>query len=140
MLEPDLIESKAIRGLSGKALLTLIRFHQKAHRKRTGKRQKGMKDMIITNNGEIIFTYAEAEELGISKATFFRVLRELIENRGFIDVAKRGHYQGEPTKFAISDRWKRFGTDQYKRVKFERVLPRGMGFQSKCKNNPRYQK
>ena len=86
--------------------------------------------MVITNNGEIVFTYAEAVELGMDKKTFYRVLRELVKNKGFIDVVEPGNwYRKEPTKFAISERWKRYGTDEYQDVKLDRILPRGLGFQ-----------
>jgi hypothetical protein len=131
MLEPSLIESEAFEDLSGKAaLVVLIRFHQKAHRKRKSKKKKGLKDMVITNNGEIIFTYGEAQELGIkSTATFYKVIRELIEDKGFIDMAEYGNwYLKEPNKFAISYRWKRYGTPQYQRVEIPRQLPKGIGF------------
>ena len=48
--------------------------------------------MKITNNGEIIFTYAEAMELGMkSSSTFNTVLRELVEDKGFIDIAEQGN-------------------------------------------------
>lgn len=130
MLEADLIESEAFLSLSGRAaMLTLIRFYQKARRKRIKGKSKRPGQMTITNNGEIVFTYGEAKELGLSGGTFNRVLHELIEERGFIDVAEQGHYLKGPTKFAISERWKRYGTDEYKRCEIERTLPRGMGFQ-----------
>jgi len=82
MLEPALIESEAVRDLSGKwALLCLIRFHQKVYRKSDKKNRKNFNKMRITNNGEIIFTYAEAKELGMkSSSTFNTVLRELVED------------------------------------------------------------
>ena len=101
MLEPALVESEAVRDLSGKwALLCLVRFHQKAYRKSEKKNRKHFNQMKITNNGEIIFTYAEAEELGIkSPTTFKNVLRELVQDKGFIDIAQQGNwYQKEPTK------------------------------------------
>jgi hypothetical protein len=138
MLEPDLIESDAFRDLSGKAaILVLIRFHQKAHRKRMSTRRKGMKNMVITNNGEIVFCYGEAKELGIkSSQTFYRVTRELVEEKGFIDMAEVGKwYEKKPTKFSISERWKRYGTPDYKRVKIPRLLPPGLGFQGKKEDN-----
>ncbi len=63
MLEPSLIESEAFLNLSGKAaLICLIRFHQKAYKKRASRKKKGMKDLVITNNGEIVFTYAGGPE------------------------------------------------------------------------------
>lgn len=131
MLSPDLIESDAFEDLSGKAaMLCLIRFHQKAHRKKTSRKKKGMKDMVIINNGEIIFTYTEAKELGIrSSETFNRVIRELVEEKGFIDISECGNwYLKQPTKFAISERWKKYGTAGYEKAEKPRLLPKGVGF------------
>jgi hypothetical protein len=130
-LTSDLIESDAFVSLSGKAaMLCLIRFHQKAYKKNVKRKQGGAKEPLITNNGEIIFTYAEAKELGIkSSQTFFRVIKELVEEKGFIDIAEPGNwYEKEPTKFAISYRWKRYGTPEYKKVEKPRMLPVGLGF------------
>lgn len=134
MLDPGLIESKAFEDLSGKAaVVALIRFHQKAYKKRKDGKKRGLKNLIVTNNGEIIFTYAEAKELGIkSTQTFHRVLMELVEDKGFIDIVYRGnYYQNEPSKYAISERWKRYGSPQYERVEIPRVLPSGIGFPKK---------
>jgi hypothetical protein len=130
MLEPDLIESEAIQGLSGKAMLVLIRFHQKAYRK-GAKGRKGIKRMVITNNGEIVFSYSEAHELSIkSDATFYKIIRQLVEERGLIDIAEPGNwYLKQPTKFAISERWKRFGTADFDEVQVARVLRPGVGLQ-----------
>jgi hypothetical protein len=136
MLEPSLIESQAFEDLSGKAaMLVLIRFHQKAYKKRRDGKKRGLKNLMVTNQGEIIFTYTEAEELGIkSTQTFQKVLKELIEDKGFIDIVHRGNYYfNEPSKFAISGRWKQYGTYQYEKVQIPRVLPKGIGFQKKKK-------
>ena len=91
----------------------------------------------LIKEGQIIFTYGEAKELGIkSPDTFNRVIHELVEVKGFIDVAERGNwYEKKPTKFAISQRWKRYGTPDYECVEIPRILPRGKGFQ---KNKTRY--
>ena len=131
MLEPSLIESQAFEALSGKAaMLVLIRFHQKAYKKRRDGKKRGLKNLMVTNQGEIIFTYTEAAELGIkSTQTFHKVLKELIEEKGFIDIAYRGnYYENEPSLYGISGRWKRYGTSQYEKVKIPRVLPKGIGF------------
>ena len=131
MLEPSLIESEAFEDLSGKAaMLVLIRFHQKANKKRRDGKRKGLKNLMVTNQGEIIFTYAEAAELGIkSTQTFHRVLKELIEDKGFIDMAHRGnYYENEPSRFSISNRWVHYGTSQYEKLKIPRILPKGIGF------------
>ncbi len=136
MLEPSLIESEAFLNLSGKAaLICLIRFHQKTYRKRASKKKKGMKQLIITNNGEIVFTYAEARELGLkSSRTFNKALHELIEEKGFVDVATPGNwYLKEPSKYSISQRWKRYGTPDFEQVKMLRGLPEGLGFKNKSR-------
>ena len=136
MLEPSLIESDAFLNLSGKAaMICLIRFHQKAYKKRTSRKKKGMKDLVITNNGEIVFTYAEARELGLkSSRTFNKVLHELIEEKGFINVATPGNwYLKEPSKYSIGQRWKRYGTPDFEQVKMSRGLPKGLGFENKTR-------
>jgi hypothetical protein len=134
MLEPALIESEAFEDLSGKAaMLVLIRFHQKAYKKRKDGRKRGLKNLVVTNNGEIIFTYAEAKELGIkSSQTFYKVIKELVEELGFINIAYRGnYYQNEPSRYSISERWKRYKTDNYEKIKIPRILPKGIGFKKK---------
>ncbi len=138
-LMPDLIESEAFMSLSGKAVLVcLIRFHQKAYKKWTTKKKRGMKNIVITNNGEIVFTYGEAVELGIkSSRTFYKAIKELVQDKGFIDIAEAGNwYHKQPTKYAISERWKFYGTDRYEPVKINRSLPAGKGFQAKNKPKP----
>lgn len=130
-LTPDLIESDAFFDLSGKAaMLCLIRFHQKAYKKNVKPKRGGVKRQVITNNGKIIFTYAEAKELGIrSSQTFHKVIKELVEEKGFVDIAQSGNwYEKESTRFAISYRWRRYGTPEYEKVEIPRTLPRGLGF------------
>lgn len=130
-LTSDLLESDAFLSLSGKAaMLCLIRFHQKAYKKKEKPKRGGATQQRITNNGEIIFTYAEAKELGIkSSQTFYRVIRELVEEKGFIDISESGNwFQKEPNRFAISYRWQRYGSSEYERVEIPRSLPRGLGF------------
>ena len=130
MLDSALIESPAMKALTSRgAVFCLIRFHQKAHRKGNARGKKAVRRMKITNNGEIIFTYAEAKWLGLSKSTFRRALEKLIEI-GFIDVEEQGSwYQQEPTRFSISNRWRQYGTKRFKPVPIERILPKGLGFQ-----------
>ena len=87
-------------------------------------------EKISFNNGEIVFTYTEAKELGIrSSQTFYRVIKELVEEKGFINMTYRGnYYDNEPNKFGISERWKHYGTDRYEKVEIPRILPKGIGF------------
>ena len=118
-LEPDLIESQAFRELSGRAAIrVLIRFHQKAW-KRKSKGKKGIKTLQVTNQGEIVFPYSEALWLGWFKSagTFQRVLVELIEQKGFIDLAEPGNWhEHKPARYGISERWRHYGTPNYQTV------------------------
>ena len=103
----------------------------------SGKKRGSYKDMVITNNGDIVFTYSEAKELGIkSSQTFHRVKKELIEEKGFIDIADAGNwYDKKPTKYSISERWRKYGTDEYRKEEIPRILPDGIGFK---KNKTRF--
>jgi hypothetical protein len=132
LIDPAIIESDAFYDLSGKAaVVALIRFYQKVYRKKKDKRKNSFKNLIMTNNKQLIFTYGEAKELGIkSSRTFYRVIKELVEEKGFIDIEHRGNYHNnEPTLYAISERWRNYGTKNYKAVKIPRILPKGLGFQ-----------
>ncbi len=135
-LESSLIESEAFRNLSGKAAIVfLIRFHQKAFRKTLKKKSKVFKNYLISNNGKIIFTEAEAIELGFtSSSTYQVIIKELVTEKGFIDIAEPANwYSKQPAKFSISERWRKYGTPEYKRVEIPRRLPKGLGFQKKQK-------
>ena len=128
-LPPDLIESEPFLNLSGKiAMFCLIRFHQKAFKKKLKHQKRNA--FVVTNNGEITFPYGEAKRFGIPSTLFRRVIRELVEDKGFIDISDYGNwYKKEPTKYSISERWKNYGTDEYKAAEIERRLPKGKGFQ-----------
>ena len=116
-LTPDLIESEAFLSLSGKAaMLCLIRFHQKAFKKNL--KHKKRNAYVVTNNGQIVFTFAEAKELGIkSSQTLWKSIQELVD-KGFIDIAEVGNwYLKQSNKYAISNRWKHYGTSAFKKPK-----------------------
>lgn len=72
------------------------------------------KEWIITNNGEIQFTYTEAQEKwGIKAGRFTRAIDDLLRV-GLIDITKTGcGLHKDVTLYAISDRWKKFGTDEF---------------------------
>ena len=84
------------------------------------------KQWRLTNNGEIQFTYTEAlEKWGIKDGMFTRAIDELIRV-GLIDIAKTGFgLHKDVSLYAISDRWEKFGTDEFvvkKRAKRKRNL------------------
>ena len=108
-LEGDLLQSEAFSDLSKTEIRVLLRFYQK---RQFGKK-KGRTQRPLLNNGEIVFTYAEAEEMSIPGSTFTRAIDGLIES-GLIDIASSG--QGmyrSATKYSISERWRKYGTDQF---------------------------
>ena len=59
LIDPAIIESEAFYDLSGKAaVVALIRFHQKVYRKKKDKRKNSFKNLIMTNNKQLIFILA----------------------------------------------------------------------------------
>lgn len=134
-LEADLIQSEAFCALStANSVRVLIRFLQKRRFAKKRKNRKNIYGPEVTNQGQIIFTYQEASELGIKgKGTFQKCLKELVR-LGFIDIEEedqdgfRPGFGRMPTKFRISSRWKLYGTAMFQVKEKKRVLPPGVGF------------
>jgi hypothetical protein len=72
------------------------------------------KEYYLANQGEIQFTYDEAvEKWGISNNRFTKAIDELVRV-GLIDIAKSGFgLHKDKSLYAISDRWEKFGTDEF---------------------------
>ena len=108
--EGELLTSPAFNDLGLSQVRALIRFYQKRQlRKKKGRRN----EYEIVNDGDITFTYGEAEAMGISRPAFSRALTGLIE-RGFIDTT----YVGEgmfrsASRFGISERWRLWNTERF---------------------------
>jgi hypothetical protein len=106
-VEKKLLKSPAYRRLSGTAKTVLTDFMMKKRVKKHNARWE------IINNGEIQYTYTEAEQNGISRRAFSRAIDALIES-GFLDITETGAGVCRlPTKYAISDRWKNWGSDSF---------------------------
>ncbi len=122
------MHSEAFRELSKTQILVLFLFYERRQMSKTGK--KGKEGWTIINNGEIEFTYDEAEKKhSISRAQFSRALKKLIIV-GFIDI---NHHGGgmlrDKTTYFISDRWKQYGKEAF----IKKTLPkdtRNLGFTS----------
>ena len=128
-VEKEVLRSKAFKDLPGTAIQVLMWFYLKRKLKNIGRR--GKEKWIITNNGEIVFSYAEAEKkYGLTRARFSRALNALIA-LGFIDIAHHGGgMMGDCTLYAISERWRKYGTDQF--ISQSRPKDtRGLGFTKK---------
>lgn len=128
-IERQVIKSKAFREMSGIAILVYLDFLMKCRIKPVNSKPGRAKGFVITNNGEIEFTYAEALSKGITRPRFKRALRELVE-RGFIDIAHAGSggFKGDKSKYSISDRWRAWDTDGFERATMPKDRRKGRGF------------
>lgn len=118
----ELLHSRAYRELNyGSALKVLNWFHEKI-RFDVDKKKRGKNRYRITNDGEMDFTYREAELRGITKQKFSKALREL-HALGFIDIKKPGSaLRGDWTVFRFSDRWREYGTANFKNIEFSKSI------------------
>jgi hypothetical protein len=86
------------------------------------------KEWVISNKGEIFFTYDKAgNTFGISRSAFRRAIRQLVD-LGFIDIIHNGGgIMKDASKYGISDRWTEYGKQEF----FKMPRPkdkRGLGF------------
>jgi len=110
------LSSEAFLSLSRIALLVLFFFLGK--RETPELRTRHGKEYPIRNNGEIVFSYLEAEKKGISRAQFRDAIDQLIEY-GFLSIAHHGWggRKGDMTKYSLDTRWKNYGTPSFQEVK-----------------------
>jgi len=115
-VERALLKSRAFRRLSGTTKTVLFDFLMKRKLRKLKIRQGRKAEWFISNNGEIEYTYSEAEKKKppISRSSFMRGLDSLIEH-GFIDIEHSGSggKKGDKSLYAISDRWKEWGTESF---------------------------
>ena len=111
-IERELIKSEAFRSLNGPAIIVLLDFMMKVRKKPV--KHHGEKRWMILNNGELQYSYAEAQGKGITRPRFTRALDDLI-NHGFIDIAHSGSggKKGDLSLYSISERWRAYGTDKF---------------------------
>jgi DNA-binding PadR family transcriptional regulator len=127
-IERGLLESEVFRSLRRTAMLVYSDFLRKARftkYKRPGRKT----EYTIINNGEITYTYSEAERKGISRPRFQRALDELVE-KGFIDIAHQGSggIKGDKSKYAISERWRNYGKENFVKETRPKDTRKGRGF------------
>jgi len=124
-----LLESKAFLALgTATAHKVLAIFWTKRQFEQVGR--KGKEQWDIVNNGEIVFTYVEAENrYGILPGAFRTAIDEL-RVKGFIDIAETGTGTHKvKTLYSISDRWRKYGTPEYQAPKARPKGPINRGFQ-----------
>ena len=102
--------SPAFRKLTANSIFVLLEFLFRRQIKQVGRKSQ----YVISNNGEIVFTYADAcEKFKMYRSTFCRSIGQLVE-LGFIDIAHHGGgLLKDCSKYAISDRWRDYGKEEF---------------------------
>lgn len=121
-LEDDLVRSEAFRSLSRWALKVYLHFLTKrAFAKSKVKPGRKVKKVIV-NNGEIIFSYSEAEKIGIGRREFRNSIDELID-RGFLDITHQGAggRAKDFTLYHLGERWREWGQSDFVPTRKPRV-------------------
>ena len=113
-IEAGLLASSAFAAIrTASALKVLFAFLAKRHMQKSA--WGGVTYWAVTNNGQLVYTYKEAADRGLSVSTFRRSLDELI-GLGFLDIAAPGGLDGglnRPTLYALGSRWRAFGTPAF---------------------------
>ena len=118
--------SPAFRKLTASSIFILLEFYSRRQVAKIPRR-----GYQISNNGEILFTYAEAQnKFGISRSTFRRAIDQLV-NLGFIEIAHHGGgMMKDCSKYGISERWRDYGREEYIK-KSRKKDTRKLGFTTK---------
>jgi len=112
-IDKDLLRSDTFRSLKGKSWLVYLDFLRKRQWHRV-KHKSRSDSYVITNNGEITYSYKEAEMKGISKVQFRNAVDDL-QAKGLIDIREYGSggHNRKQTKYFIDDRWRKYGTPEF---------------------------
>ena len=130
MIYKRMHRSPAFHKLTKMAVTVLLEFFKRRKMVETSNRGKNKK-WIISNNGEIIFTYDEAyKKFGMARSTFRSCLDQLVEV-GFINIAHAGGgLMKDCSNYEISDRWEKYGKEKFIN-KSRQKDTRGLGFTKK---------
>ena len=103
-MEHRLIDSEVFKSLSKTAKIAFMYFRR---------------DKKNGHQTEVILTFSQAQNYGVcsSPTTFNRTKKELVE-KGFLDPFEPGGLN-QPAIFVLSDRWKWYGTDRFKKIDFQ---------------------
>ena len=73
------------------------------------------------NNGDLSYTFQEASKI-MHRTTYAKALNELVSH-GFIDIVRSGGLNKQCNIFALSFRWKRYGTPDFEAGKRTVINP-----------------
>jgi hypothetical protein len=113
----DMLNSKAYRDLPHAAAKALPFFLGKV--KCGGYNDPTRYETVFT------FPYSEAERLGFARATFARVIRDLV-GTGFIDPVDKGGMKSEgltKSHFRLSHRWTDYGEERFQALDWRCFQP-----------------
>lgn len=135
VLEQEMIKHPAWLSLSGTAIQVFLIFRTKCVFEKMRNCKPGKRDTEISNNGEIVFTYQEAKsKYGITSSRFTRAIDDLL-NKGFIDISATGMgVHKVTTYYAIGNRWRNYGTPEFKEVIRPKPTLCNPGFKKKSSN------
>jgi len=133
-VDRKLIRSRAFLELTGCAAQVYLLFRARAQVVKAKSVPAKRSPWQIVNNGEIIFTYAEAEEdFGITAKRFTRAIDQLVAH-GFLDIAHHGGgLKRDASCYALSERWRGYGTAEF----VPRERPKGRRWVSRQKQSQR---
>jgi hypothetical protein len=102
-LEKILLESNAYKSLGKLAKIAFIYFKL---------------DIKNGHDKRVVLTISQAKKFSVcsSPSSFIKIKRELVSN-GFLDPFEPGGLS-EPSSFILSDRWKNFGTINFRQVDY----------------------
>ncbi len=135
VVEREFFNSKAWRSVrKGSSAIVYTHFLMK-RRLEKAPANRGKRRWLITNNGEIEFTYSEArKKLGFNKPKFHGAIKELVE-KGLIDITHSGGgYDGDKSLYAISERWRKYETHEFEDKTIPKDTRKGRGFPEKNKS------
>jgi len=111
VIEMRLTDSPAYWELKSHGIRVLFRFLEKRQLRKT-KDSKGNENWVITNNGELVYTYKEATRDGMSRNQFRNAIDDLIA-RGFLEINNQGTGPGDPSTYKLCERWQAYGTENF---------------------------
>lgn len=125
-LNHEMFYSDAFQSLSASAIRTLLRCLQKRKWTKMKKAGSNRKRIVYLDEG-FIFPYIEAEWMGIKTTTYWKNMKTLYEV-GFIDIFYQGGWYQKNVRekdysvYKLSDRWKNYGTPEFKAVEKKKRL------------------
>jgi len=130
----DLIHSEAYLSLRYTPSLKVLDWFLTKRKVIRHEKKKGKKRWEVVND-PFSFTYEDAGCRGLSNQQYSWALKELCEV-GFIDVVEHGiGMMKSYTQFALSERWRDYGTASFKHIEFPKSNYIGYRKLKRNKNN-----